>query len=573
MRKPSSIPWRWLCLLACWAMCTLAMASASVPEAEVARPVRSCASLTAVDLVSVGGAGSQVTSATLGTLEGAPACEVTGRLAPDIGFKVVLPTQTWTQRYLQVGCGGLCGRIGMEVGAADGCVPLTQGRFAIATTDMGHEGDGGDFGADPQKRIDFAHRGVHLTAVAAKRLIAVFYGRAQRYAYFTGCSDGGREALVEAQRYPEDFNGIIAGAAALNFQAQNGVYHAWLARANTSVDGKAIVLSNRLPLIHHAVLEQCDALDGEKDGLISDPLACHFDPAGLACHAGETPNRCLTPAEVEAVRRFYTGPRDPETGKPLLVGSVQPGSELGWAGVFVPAEANQPIFSEKIALDALRGVSYAQNPPVDFNLPQVRFDKAGFDLLRPLHSLYDATNPNLDAFAAAGGKLILWHGWADPHISPLNTLAYHQALRATLGEARTRGFERLYLLPGVNHCGGGEGPSSIDLLTPMLAWVEQAQAPGAITATGARGSVSSFGAPMGGSPPGGAGPEDRGPPPRSFGPGAPGAGQMVGGPPGPGRGPADGRRKATALPSRQILPYEGTPALPDWLGADFFQPR
>jgi len=189
---------------------------------EVVRPSRTCSSLLTLDLASIGGSGSRVTSASVqDTDQGVTVCNVEGTLAPSIGFRVQLPLDGWTQRYLQVGCGGLCGRISLRPDAVAGCVPFESGRFVVASTDMGHQGNGGTFGANPQQRADFAHRGVHLTARAAKALIKTFYDRAPAYSYFSGCSDGGREALIEAQRYPDDFDGIVAGAPAMNFQVQN----------------------------------------------------------------------------------------------------------------------------------------------------------------------------------------------------------------------------------------------------------------------------------------------------------------------------------------------------------------
>lgn len=559
----------------------LVLLSSVLAHAAPARPttiqpaIATCASLAGVDLAAIGGAGSRVTSATEGTSNGAPACTVAATLAPGIGLRVVLPIKTWTQRLLQVGCGGLCGNIPAQVGAADGCVPLNAGGFVIAATDMGHTGQGGEFGRDPQLRADFAHRGVHLTALAAKKLAAALYGKAPSYAYFTGCSDGGREALVEAQRYPDDFDGIIAGAAAMNFQVQNSLYHGWQARSNTGADGKAILTAARVAVLHRGVLAQCDALDGQRDGLLADPRACHVDLAALTCKAAQDSAACLTPVEAEAARRLYDGPRDPATNQRLTVGGPMPGSELGWISVFVPRGANEPIFSEKIALDALRNLIFDTNPPADFTLADLRFDRATFDVLRARHPLFDATNPDLAPFAARGGKLIVWHGWSDPHISPLNAIAYHEAVQQQMGAAQAAGFERLYLLPGVYHCSGGEGPSAIDFLTPMLAWVEQGVAPGAVVAhTAAPGrDRNGFGQPGMGKPPGGM-------------------------PPGAQMGPPPGMPMETAVVkprARPVFAYpavarwdgkgdadqagsyaEGKPlttaAVPDWAGADFYRP-
>ncbi|MGB8602715.1 MAG: tannase/feruloyl esterase family alpha/beta hydrolase [Rhizomicrobium sp.] len=464
--------------------------AAAVPEAAplaalaIVAPVTQCADLVKTDLTAIGGAGSKVTSASETTRQGVAVCAVEGMLAPAVGFKVYLPLKSWAQRYLQVGCGGLCGSITDMVGAAEGCVPLNRGGFVIAATDMGHQGQSGSFARDLQKRADFAYRGQHITALAAKALIRAFYGRSERYAYFSGCSDGGREALVEAQRYPRDFNGIIAGAATLNFQVQNSLHHGWLAVSNTRADGKPIITAARLPLIHNAVLAQCDALDGVKDGLISDPRLCHFDPIILQCkNAGSKGDAsCLSEEDVAAVRKFYQGPRDPKTGERLTIAEEMPGSELAWAGVFVPFGEDQPIFSKQIALDALRNLIFVTNPPDSYTLADLHFDKATFEALRAHHPLFDATNPDLSAFAAAGGKLIIWHGWADPHISPFNSIAYHEAVLRQMGEGKTASFERLYLLPGMHHCGGGEGPNQIDLLTPMMAWVEGHTAPQEIIA-------------------------------------------------------------------------------------------
>ena len=471
-----------------------------VAALDVVRPTTTCAALATVDLSTIGGAGSKVTTAMETTnAAGQPVCAVEGTLAPAITFAVQLPTEHWTQRYLQIGCGGLCGSMGGSVGAADGCAPLNAGGFVLAATDMGHQDQDGTFGKDPAKRADFAHRAQHVTAVAAKALIQAFYGQPQRYAYFSGCSDGGREALIEAQRYPEDFNGIIDGAGALNFIVQNAVFHAWQARANVGADGKPVLLAARLPLLHAAVITACDALDGLEDGLISNPLVCRFDPAILQCPAAANDtSACLTAAEIAVVRKLYDGPRDAATGTSLTPGGPQYGSELAWAGVYVPEAADGAIFSEKVSLPVLRNMVFAPDPPADFALADLHFDLATFQKLRLRHRLFDATNPDLGAFADTGGKLMLWHGWSDPHISPINSLAYYTALRTQLGDKRTDAFARLYLFPGMDHCSNGEGPYQMDLLTPMMSWVEGGSAPDAIQARQPRqDAASDFGAPRG----------------------------------------------------------------------------
>ncbi|EYD74901.1 Tannase [Rubellimicrobium mesophilum DSM 19309] len=549
-----------------------------VADLPVVRPAGSCADLLKTDLTDIGGEGSAVQRAEEVTNDaGIAACSVQGTLAPSITFAVVLPTETWTQRYLQLGCGGLCGRLSVDqVGAASGCQVLQAGGFAVAATDMGHQGSDATWGNDPQKRADFAHRANHLTALAAKALIAAFYGQGPQFSYFTGCSDGGREALIEAQRYPDDFDGIIAGAPAANFQVQNSVYHAWQAVANKDAEGRAILLADRLPILHRAVLAQCDGLDGVEDGLIANPLACDFDPGTLQCEAGASDtSACLTPAEVEVVRKLHDGPSDPATGKRLTIGGPQWGSELRWT-VFVPEAATDTTQSEDHAVEAITGVSLPENPPEGLTLADVAFDEARIEQLAALHPLYDATNPDLSGFQGSGGKLILYHGWSDTDISPLNTIAYYEAVRAQMGDAAAEGFARLYLFPGMYHCSQGEGPYEVDLLTPMMAWVEGGQAPDGIVAR---------------QPQGGEGNEFG-----QFGPGK-------GGPPGaddaataplPGY-PAAEAPSTDLARSRPVYPYPALPAFsghgdpndaadwtkgdatvaftaPDWAGAGFFTP-
>lgn len=471
------------------------------PSLPIVAGKANCSDLSKFDVARIGGTGSRITSATeTAGVAGAAVCSVTGTLAPAVTFRVDLPLRTWTQRYLQTGCGGLCGSLNINVGAADGCPTVAAGGFVLASTDMGHEGMSAEFGLDPQKRADFAYRGVHLTAVTAKALIRAFYGQGERFSYFDGCSDGGREALVEAQRFPQDFNGIIAGAPAMNFTVQNSLYHGWQARSNTGADGKAILIAPRLSIIHGAVLKACDSLDGQTDGLVSVPGQCRFDPMKIVCKPGQDPSACLTQAEAMVARSFYDGPRDPKTGERLTQGGPLFGSELQWAGVYVPQSKDQPIFSTMIANGSMANLLFADGRPA--TVDQLTFDRVTFDRAHERHALFDATNPDLSAFAARGGKLILFHGWADPHISPLNTIAYHDAVRKLVGAAKADGFERLYLMPGMGHCSGGEGPSAFDLLSPMMAWVEAGSAPDAIvTRTPTAGQRSMFGLPGGGSGP------------------------------------------------------------------------
>ncbi|BDT66577.1 mono(2-hydroxyethyl) terephthalate hydrolase [Comamonadaceae bacterium OS-1] len=464
-------------------------AVAQTPALAIVKPTASCASLASTDLTAIGGVGSTITSATEGTLaiNGANVkfCTVEGTLAPAVGFRVRLPVDTWTQRYAHMGCGGLCGSIDASAtpGQAYGCPIAQQGGLVLSSTNMGHTGAEANWSQDAQRRVDFAYRGVHVTTEATKKLIQAYYGQAQKQSYFVGCSDGGREGLMAAQRYPTDYNGIVVGAPAFLFNVQNSLHHGWLARANRDTGlttGNLVLFPAKAAVLHTAVVAACDALDGQTDGILSDPRQCHFDPATLQCAAGASDtSNCLTASEVATATQFYNGPRDPVSNRRILVGGPQYGSELSWAGVFVPATATATSVLSEMFVGGARYVIYTDATPP--TLDQMEFTEAYYSKLRSRHALNDATNPDLSAFKAAGGKLILWHGWSDQHISPINTIAYYEAMQKTMGQTNMDGFMRMYLVPGVAHCGGGEGNPNMDLLTAIDNWVLQGKAPTSIT--------------------------------------------------------------------------------------------
>ncbi|RLN94865.1 hypothetical protein BBJ28_00011972 [Nothophytophthora sp. Chile5] len=472
---------------------TQTSADSAITLAVVA-PVIACSDLLAVDLAEIGGSGSNITVAEETDSNGITYCSVTGELPPAVGWQVMLPVSTWTQRYMQVGCGGLCGSISLEPGAADGSTEVSNGEFVLASTDMAGGSDG-EFGLEEDKRVAFAYLAVHQTSQVAKKLIESYYGQEVAYSYFNGCSDGGREAIMEAIRYPNDFDGIIAGAPAMLFTFQNSFHHGWLAVSNTDDDGNRVITADRVSILHDAVIAACDSLDGLEDGLLSDPRLCGFDPAAIECASDSSDNStCLTAVEVQAVTNFYTGPVDSASGDHLTVGEEQFGSELAWSGVFVSDSYTDDIMSTNTALAAIKYLIFEDYPGDNYTLSDFDFANSTIELLRPRHPLLDAVSPDLSEFYAAGGKLILWHGWADPHISPRTTIAYHEALQAEMGDNVLEDFERLYLLPGVYHCGNGEGPSAIDLVTPMLEWVEAGTAPNAVeTSSASSESSSEFG--------------------------------------------------------------------------------
>ena len=519
--------------------------AADIATLSVIKPVLSCEALGNVDLVHAVGAEVHGQKAALLQTPKGKFCKVTGQIAPAISFEVDLPMGHWTQRFLLGGCGGLCGMTHVGVSNAGACVPALNGEFVMAGDDMGHTGSmmglaQGEFGKDPQKRIDFAYRANHVTALAAKALTAAFYGQAPKYSYFVGCSDGGREALMEAQRYPEDFDGISAGAPAALFTVQNSFYHAWNVRGNQRADGTNILLQNRVGVLHDAVIRHCDTLSGVKDGILEEPRACHFDPVWVQCAAGQSDTSdCLTAEETQAALRLYKGATD-AAGRPYIIGGPLPGSELQWA---LPATARGESMSQGIAASAIAYVIPLQVDEKAADLTRFHFDDASFATMTKLAPLYNAENTNLRTFHQHGGRLILWHGLADQSISPLNTIAYYQGVQREMGVEQTDSFLKFYLLPGVGHCGNGEGFPQVDFLTPLMAWTESGIAPNAIrTEKTAQGD-----GPMG-PPPGGHG--------------KPPAGGQIHMAPMPSQPYA--RPDAAAIASRPVYPY---PYIAQYVGA------
>ncbi|MGL5226441.1 MAG: tannase/feruloyl esterase family alpha/beta hydrolase [Aeromonas sp.] len=449
---------------------------------SIISPVKTCEALLQQDVSAWVDGAVTLRQATLQSTDQGDFCQVKGTIAPAIGFEVSLPLTRWTQRYLQLGCGGLCGDVRLNVGQAHHCAPARRGEFVVAATDMGHQGSMMDasWGKDPQKRIDFAYRAQHQTAQIAKGLIQAFYGQAPRYTYFMGCSDGGREALVSAQRYPADFDGISAGAPAAFFSFQNGLFHSWNAKINVDKQGKAILLKEHLPLLHQAVLAHCPTLSGVADGMLNNPYACKFDPAWVKrCDpADKMQHQCLTDAQIEVAKAFYAGPHDSE-GNQFSLGGMPLGSELSWP---LPSAPDQPSMSISMALPALEYVLLPEKATPIKNLADFTINQASFNDVAKLAPLYNGANTNLAPFMARGGKLILWHGLADESVTPAFSLAYYQGVLTQLGQAKTDQFMRLFLLPGVGHCGRGDGFGQLDLLTPLLAWTEHNLPPAQIIA-------------------------------------------------------------------------------------------
>ncbi len=448
-------------------------------------PARSCDSLAQPAFSTVPGASATVLSAAFVAASANPlgkyaGCEVNGLIAPQIQFQLILPTDNYQGKYLQIGCGGYCGTDALNPPEASyGCLPATTGQFAMATDNEGHAGAlfSGSFAADQNLRADFGYASEHALAVAAKAIIAAFYGRGPAESYYDGCSQGGHEGLTEAQRYPRDFNGIIAGAPASILTPLNVFYEGWNTLANTGPGGQPILTAADLGPLHAAVMKAC----ADPDGLIADPFACHWDPASIACRPGQAATSarfCLTAAQVTAVNRLYGGPVTSQ-GTLLYPGWELRGSEANWLSWIVPPGGPVPG-----SIDwgiATQTIKYLMGSGADprLSISDIRFTTAYFEkLMQQTAGLYDATDPDLRAFRDDGGKLILWQGLADPAISPVGTIAYYQAVENFMGgPAKTAAFARLFMLPGVAHCGGGDGPDSFDGLGALVSWVEHGRAP------------------------------------------------------------------------------------------------
>lgn len=400
-------------------------------------------------------------------------CRIAATLRPssdsDIKIEVWMPASGWNGKFVGLGNGGWAGAISVQALAR----AVARG-YAAATTDTGHAGQGGDASFafnHPEKLVDFGYRAVHEMTLQAKALVRAYYGAAAKTSYWDGCSTGGRQGLVEAQRYPDDYDGIIAGAPA-NYMSHLLTASMWVAHA-TLKDPATYIPPEKYGAIHKAAVDACDALDGVKDGVIDDPPRCRFDPKTIQCQGADAPT-CLTATQVEAARRIYAPAKNPRTGAEIFPG-LEPGSELGWAGLAAgPAPLN-------IAADYFKYVVF-RNPAWDFRTFDFDRDVALADSLD--HGEVNAIDPNLKAFFSRGGKLLMYHGWADMLIAPRNTVNYYTSVvRALGGAGRVSDSVRLFMAPGMGHCAGGEGPSNFDKLTPLEQWVEQKKAPDQIVAS------------------------------------------------------------------------------------------
>lgn len=417
-------------------------------------PLMDCAALTHADFSHVPDASSEVVSATPVTSGRHHYCNLRGSISPHTHFDIKLPTAGWRGQYLQEGCEGLCGAVALPKLPLAGfaCQPALNGQLVLGTDDGGHTSNdptNGRWGKHNLRlRRVFGATSEHSLKQLAKAVITRYYGRPPAYSYFDGCSTGGRQALILAQRYPTDFKGIIAGAPAGNMAALSGMLDPWLIQHNTNPKGDQILTAEKLPALHAAVIRQCR----DADNIIADPRQCAFQPATITCPAGTDTAACLTPAQVAAVQAFYRGPTD-TAGRSLYNGGEPYGSELAWQATFIaPAAATGApanTYDGRIALNYLKDLGYTHNPPNRFTLADVRFTDRAFARLNTLgNRLYNANNPNLTAFRHHDGKLLIYHGWADGAIPPWSTIDYYAAMEQTMGGfAASQHFSRLYLIP------------------------------------------------------------------------------------------------------------------------------
>jgi Tannase and feruloyl esterase len=425
-------------------------------------------------------------------------CAITGTINTNIGFEVLLPVKTWRQRYLQVGCGGLCGSIGLNAPQTSDYAPLQDGDFVIASQDEGHSGQGTAWSTNGAQRVDFAYSSDHQLAEVSKGLATEFYGLAPKYSYFDGCSQGGHQALTEVQRYPHDFNGVLAGSPANIMTELNSVFHEYENDASLDSTRTSEILDEPMALlVNKAALSLCDK---STDGLMLDYRACEekFNLETLLCAKGVTQNvnapTCLTQTQINAFKEIYNGPVDPK-GNHLFPGGYPLGSEpdmTNGTSVLLPATlpaaaGNAGFITEwyqyfGIGTPAL-GVNLGNNAVLD-----EQFTDTSFDQIEQLAPFWDATNPDIGAFARHGGKLLLWAGEADYSIPTVSSLSYYQAVvKANGGLQSTQQFARYYLLPSVGHCGDvagtDKGADEYNGLGAVVQWTELGQAPNSLVAT------------------------------------------------------------------------------------------
>jgi Tannase and feruloyl esterase len=402
-------------------------------------------------------------------------CRVSGLIQPEVRFEVNLPA-SWNGRIYMFGNGGYAGEALDSPGRQATAKRALSRGFVAVQTNTGHDGAAeplAAFASSPQKVVDYAFRAVHVTALTAKALAQVYYGAAARRAYFDGCSTGGRQGLISAERFPDDFDGIVVGAPVLNFSATMMGY---------AKDQKALaaapLTAEAIRTVGEAVIAKCDALDGVTDGVVDDPRRCPFSPSTdiPKCSGDTAAAGCLTGAQLHSVDVIYS---PLQRGGATLFPGWPVGAEGGWTPWFVSPNGGHSIsygFGEAFLTD------------IAFGRPKQGYDWLTFsvdtdlDKIQPARALLDATDPDLSRFKARGGRIARCVGWADPALNPLMSVGYYESVTKTMGPA-TADFYRMFMVPGMAHCGGGAGTSTFDAFTPLVQWVERGAAPATIPAS------------------------------------------------------------------------------------------
>lgn len=398
-------------------------------------------------------------------------CRVAAVLHPSsdssIRIELWMPETNWNGRLEGTGNGGFAGNLGYGALAAG----VKRG-YAVVNTDMGMATEPGQnaavFTGRPERWKDWGYRSTHEMTVEAKRLVEAFYRHPSAHNYFVGCSTGGEQAWMEAQRYPDDYDGIVGGAPANN---RTGVHESILWNfITTEQTAQDHIPPAKLRPLAKAVMNACDRLDGVLDGLISDPQKCSFDPASVECH-GPDNDDCLTPQQVAVVRRLYTGPVNPRTGQQIYPGMPK-GSELGWDHLG-PGADGQPPYAPIFM--------WVFGP--SWNWRSFDFDRSVTAVYQKLAADVNATDPNLDAFRKRGHKLLIYHGWSDWLVVPGESINFRKAVSAHYPGQDVNSFYRLFMVPGMTHCSGGVGPDHFDALSSMVDWVEKDRPPDKIIAS------------------------------------------------------------------------------------------
>lgn len=429
-----------------------------------------CGSLSSVDLSQDAEAVAHIDEAKIveRNESGGSVCEIAGHITATIQILLRLPIGNWNGKFVELGCGGYCGST-EHIKNCDG--PLSRG-YACAVNDGGHRSRMDDAAwayNNLSSLIDFMVSASHLTSIVGKKIVNFYYGSAPKHSYFIGCSAGGEQAMMEVQRFPWDFDGVIAGQPTGELEEDlNGV---WAIRAFNDELGRPLFNSADLTLLHDKVLESCDMNDGVRDGLIGDPRACRFNPTTLTC-GPKGREKCLTKDQVSAVLKLYNGPQT-SMGQQLSVPAAMRGSEKSW----LLSYAGDPRSTTSFFGEPFRYWFFQPNPGPMWSLSQFDFDE---DYKRSafVESLISTTSPDIRRFASNGAKLIAYAGWTDPVGMPAGSIDWYETTaRVFGGDAETQKFFRLFMVPGMNHCTGGDGPYQIDYLTYLEDWVEHGKAP------------------------------------------------------------------------------------------------